>query len=133
MGPYYILTFARWKKVESYLLNQDPMQLCLVCLEWDEMKYISTQSVKCMEVTLKAWLIIRWNFHFQLGAKIIKRSWMFITHEIIAKSNDFLLIENIYLWAIGKWSFISKEISLNKLWFRTQNVQMLGTHFGSLA
>jgi hypothetical protein len=38
MGPYYILTFARWKKVESYTSNQDPMQLCLVCLEWNEMK-----------------------------------------------------------------------------------------------
>jgi len=46
MGPYYVFALARWKKVESYLLNQDPMQLCLVCRKWDEMKYISTQSVK---------------------------------------------------------------------------------------
>jgi hypothetical protein len=64
MGPYYIFALARWKKVESYLLNQDPMQLCLVCPKWDEMNYISTQSVKCMEVTWKAWLRIRWKLSF---------------------------------------------------------------------
>jgi hypothetical protein len=93
MGPYYILAFERWKKVESYLLNQNPMQLCLVCLEWDQMKYISTQSVKSHG---RHDLELDEPFILQLRAMTNKRSWMFRTHEIISKSNDFLLIENIY-------------------------------------